>query len=110
MLRALDEECARLAQNPHPVETIRGVTSFLAAMREELERVAALRSRALEAARENGASYDLIARATGLSKARVAQLVRGTRDAPPRHAFCEDRGTSCTLYGVEVYTIPEVQR
>ena len=53
---------------------MRAVGDAFAALDGELERFAKVRLAAIAALRADGWSYDRIAAATGLSKARVAQL------------------------------------
>ena len=77
--RELRAEAKRLAELGEPVAVIRAVGDAFAALDAELERVAAVRLRAVRQLRSDGWSYDRIAEATGLSKARVAQLSRDTR-------------------------------
>lgn len=55
------------------------VGAVLTAVDEELAALAQVRLAAVEELRAQGWSLDAIARATGLSKARVAQIARGTR-------------------------------
>lgn len=55
------------------------VGDFFAALDRETERVAAVRLAAVGQLHRGGMSYDAIASATGLSKTRVAQLVREDR-------------------------------
>lgn len=64
---------------PTDAERVLGVCDVLATLEAEHERLHKLRLQAVGSLRETGLSYDGIARATGLSKSRVAQLVRETR-------------------------------
>lgn len=83
LLIALDEQAHRAASATDPATLVRAVGLVLAAMDDELRRFTALRAAALATLRKDGASYDGIASATGLSKARVAQLSRSI-SAPHR--------------------------
>lgn len=76
---ALRAEAQRLEDVQDPLGTVRAVGDFFAAIDHELERIAEVRLRAVGVLREQGWSYDRIAAATGLSKGRVAQLVRDPR-------------------------------
>lgn len=76
---AVRREAELLAGGEDPVEVVRQVGDFFAGMDSELERVAKVRLRAVARLRTQGWSYDRISRATGLSKARVAQLVKDDR-------------------------------
>lgn len=76
---AVRAEAARLGQGPDPVAVTKQVGNFFAAIDRELERVANVRLAAIAAMRAQGWSYDRIAAETGLSKARVAQLVKDAR-------------------------------
>ena len=76
---AVREEARRLAEGPDPVVVTKQVGNFFAAIDRELERVAKVRLGAIVAMRAQGWSYDRIAAETGLSKARVAQLVKDAR-------------------------------
>jgi DNA-directed RNA polymerase specialized sigma24 family protein len=78
---ALAQEAERLEQAGTPVEVIRGVGDAFAALDEELAQFAAVRLRAVEHLRGEGWTYARISKATGLSEARVAQLVRASRNA-----------------------------
>lgn len=79
--KALRAEVARVSKLPTDAERVRGVCDVLATLEAEHERLHKLRLQAVGALRASGLSYDGIARATGLSKTRVAQLVRETRRA-----------------------------
>ena len=79
--RELRAEARRLAGMEDPVGQIRAVGDSFAAFDAELEAFAVVRLRAIRALRADGWSYDRIAKATGLSKGRVAQLVRDDRGA-----------------------------
>lgn len=94
---ALREEASRLEEIEDPLATIRGVGDFFAAIDHELERIAEVRLRAVGALRQQGWSYDRIAAATGLSKGRVAQLVRDQRQpAAVRAVGRVPRGSATT--------------
>lgn len=73
---AVAVEAQRLRDLGDPIEVIRGVADAFAAMDRELEQFAQVRLDAIRDLREEGYSYDRIALTTGLSKGRVAQLVR----------------------------------
>ena len=62
-----------------PADRVRAVNDFFAQLDAELEQFADVRFEAVTQLRAEGLSYDRIAEATGLSKARVAQLVRAAR-------------------------------
>lgn len=76
---ALRSELRRLRAEPAAVEKVRGVGDVLATLEAEYERLNALRMDALVALRGEGLGYDAIAAATGLSRSRVAQLLRQAR-------------------------------
>jgi DNA-directed RNA polymerase specialized sigma24 family protein len=78
--KALRDEAKRLEAAGGPVEQVRAVGDAFAALDAELERVAKVRLRAVAQLRRDGWSYDRIAAATGLSKGRVAQLVKDPRN------------------------------
>ncbi|KQX74497.1 helix-turn-helix domain-containing protein [Aeromicrobium sp. Root472D3] len=61
------------------VDRIQAVNDFFAQLDLELEQFADVRLEAVRELRSQGWSYDRIARETGLSKARVAQLVKEIR-------------------------------
>src|SRR3954470_18523092 len=73
---ALREEARRLSGVPDEVERVRLVGDFFAALDRETERIAAVRLVTVGRLHRGGMSYEAIAAATGLSKSRVAQLVR----------------------------------
>src|SRR4051794_23631713 len=73
---AIKEEAGRLAKLDAPVEIVRAVGDAFAALDQELGVLADLRLRAMRELRREGWSYDRIATATGLSKGRVAQLIK----------------------------------
>ena len=77
--RELRAEARRLAAIQDPVAQARAVGDSFAALDAELEAFAVVRIRAIRALRKEGWSYDRIAKATGLSKGRVAQLVHDGR-------------------------------
>lgn len=76
---AIEAEAARLAAIDDPVEVIDAVTDVFAALDDALDAVAVPRLRAVSQLTAGGRSYDAIARATSLSKSRVAQLARAAR-------------------------------
>ena len=76
---ALRSEVRRLRAEPSPVEQVRGVSDVLATLEAEYERLNALRLDAVVALRGEGLGYDAVATATGLSRSRVAQLLRQAR-------------------------------
>jgi uncharacterized protein YerC len=66
------------------VERIKAVNDFFAQLDIELEHFADTRLEAVSELRAQGWSYDRISKETGLSKARVAQLVKAAgREARP---------------------------
>jgi hypothetical protein len=69
----------RLTEVGTDVDIARAVGDTFAALDAELERIAQVRLHAVRRLRAQGWSYDRIAEATGLSKGRVAQLVRDVR-------------------------------
>ena len=64
---------------PDPVVTTKAVWDLFAAIDRERDRVAKVRLKAARELRRNSWSYEWIAAATGLSKGRVAQLVKDDR-------------------------------
>ena len=76
---ALDAEVARLLELDDPVDRIRAVGDFNAALDVELEKVAQVRLEAVAELRARGMTYERIADQTGLSLQRVAQLARAIR-------------------------------
>lgn len=76
---SLRSEVKRLDDLPDPLAQAKAVGDFFAALDAELESVAAVRLEAVQRLRAMGWSYDRIARETGLSKGRVAQLVKDPR-------------------------------
>lgn len=76
---ALDAEAARLAAIADDVEAVQAVTELFVALDDALETVAEPRLRAISALYGRLGSYDRVAKATGLSKSRVAQLYREAR-------------------------------
>jgi len=62
-----------------PAARVRAVNNVLAAVEEELAALAVIRIEAVLDLRRQGWSLDRIARETGLSKARVAQIARDPR-------------------------------
>jgi uncharacterized protein YerC len=83
MAAAIAEEARRLEAIESPVEVICSVGDTFAALDAELEQIARVRLRAIAHLRGEGWTYDRIEAATGLSKARVAQLARLARRALP---------------------------
>ncbi len=69
----------RLDGMSDPLRQAKAVGDFFAALDAELEAVAMVRLQAVRELRALGWSYDRIARETGLSKGRVAQLVKDPR-------------------------------
>jgi hypothetical protein len=67
------DEALRLTD---PTSRFVGLTAVLERLEEQRAVLASHRLLALGVLRENGASYDVIARATGLHKQRIAQLAR----------------------------------
>ena len=90
---ALRDEVARLGQLKDPVEAIRAVGDAFAALDAELEALAVVRLRAVQALRDEGWSYQDIADASGISKGRVAQLARDPRSRQGRQPG-RTRGTA----------------
>jgi DNA-directed RNA polymerase specialized sigma24 family protein len=78
---ALLNESHALGGLVEAVDRIKAVNDFFAKMDLELEQFADVRLEAVTELRAQGWSYDRIAEATELSKARVAQLVKETRRA-----------------------------
>lgn len=81
---AFAEELLRLEGVGDTVDRIRAINDFFAGIDRELENVAALRLADMGDLRDRGWSYDRIAEVTGLSKARVAQLLRRREEGPAR--------------------------
>lgn len=77
--RALSGAAAQFEDLEDPVARISAVSAVLAAVEEVLAVLAQLRIVAVHQLRADGWSLDRIARATGLSKARVAQIARDPR-------------------------------
>jgi DNA-directed RNA polymerase specialized sigma24 family protein len=73
---ALRAEAERLSAPSDATAVVRAVGDFYAELDRELERIAAVRIAAIRRLRAEGWTYEQIADATGLSKARVAQLAR----------------------------------
>jgi hypothetical protein len=81
---ALLSESHALGGVVDPVDRIKAVNDFFAQLDFELEAVGDVRLEAVGELRAQGWSYDRIAAATELSKARVAQLVKAAaREANP---------------------------
>jgi DNA-directed RNA polymerase specialized sigma24 family protein len=76
---ALREEAVRLAAIAGPVERGRAVGDVFAALDPELETLAQVRYAAVRQLRRDGWSYQAIADAMGVSKGRVAQIVKDPR-------------------------------
>lgn len=76
---AVRDEAARLADIDDPVQAVTAVSDVLAALNDEIERIAAVRLEGVRTLRRRRWSYDRIAEATGLSKSRAAQLSREVR-------------------------------
>jgi hypothetical protein len=76
----LRAEVARLRAIDNDVDRIRGVGDVLATLEAEWARVVDVRLSAVARLRAQGWSYSRIVAATGLSKSRVAQLVREARE------------------------------
>ncbi|WP_028643543.1 hypothetical protein [Nocardioides sp. URHA0020] len=79
MEAAIAAEAARLAAIEDPAEAVRAVTEAFMALDDALEAVAEPRLRAIAQLYRTSRSYQTVAIATGLSKARVAQLVRAAK-------------------------------
>ncbi|WP_297782763.1 hypothetical protein [Aeromicrobium sp.] len=75
---ALLKESRALGGLVEAVDRIKAVNDFFAQLDLELEQFADVRLEAVRELRAQGWSYDRIAAATSLSKARVAQLVKET--------------------------------
>lgn len=67
------EEALRMVD---PTSRFIGLTAVLERVEAQRAALASYRLDALGVLRENGASYDVIARSTGLHKQRIAQLAR----------------------------------
>ena len=76
---AIATEAAQLDEITEPLAAIDAVGDVFAALDDALAEVALPRLRAIAALRAQQWSYDRIAAATQLSKARVAQLAREAR-------------------------------
>ena len=76
---AIRGEVGRLAALTDPIAVIVAVGDAYAALDAEMEQLARVRIRAVAELRAEGWSYERIAHATGLSKARVAQLAKDPR-------------------------------
>lgn len=77
--QALAAEVTRLEELDDPIEKVRAVGNFFAALDIELETVAAVRLGAIAELRGRSMTYQQIVDATGLSYPRVAQLARDAR-------------------------------
>jgi len=77
--RALRDTSADLERLPDPVTRIVAANLVMAAVDEELSTLAQIRIAAVHELRGLGWSLGRIAAATGLSKARVAQIARDDR-------------------------------
>jgi uncharacterized protein YerC len=82
MRAAIEAEMRTAAALVDPVERIKFVSDFFAAIDGGLEQVAEVRLDAVAALRAQGLTYDRIAEVTGLSKPRVAQLAREAAARP----------------------------
>lgn len=67
-----------------PSERVRAVNDFFAQIDAEMEPFAQVRLEAVAELRAEGLSYDRLAEATGMSKARAAQLSQMARDGARR--------------------------
>jgi len=82
---AIREEAANLTAIADPAKRVRAVGDVFAALDAELAKLAEVRYEAVRDLRAQGLSYDKLALASGLSKSRVAHLVRTVaRDQRPR--------------------------
>lgn len=77
---AIAAEGANLLAIEDPIATIEAVARIWVALDDALEAISEPRLRAIATLRAQGWSYDRIAGATSLSKARVAQLAREARE------------------------------
>lgn len=80
---ALLSESHQLGSIVDPVERVRAINDFFAQLDLELEPFGDTRLEAVSELRSAKWSYDRIAEATGLSKARVAQLSKAARRPGP---------------------------
>lgn len=76
---AFRTEVERLDGLDDPIAVVRQAGDLIAGLDDEAEAIAAVRLNAVAMLREQDWSYDRIAEATGLSKARVAQLSQRAR-------------------------------
>ena len=83
---ALAAEAKALGAHADPLKRIEAVNDFYAQLDFELEQIANIRLQAIQELRREGWSYDRLAAATTLSKARVAQLAQGVRGRRRRSA------------------------
>ena len=80
MQEAISAEAARLDALVDDLETIRATGQVFNALEDAILEIGEPRLRAIARLRADGWSYDRLVAATGLSKTRVAQLVREARD------------------------------
>lgn len=76
---ALGEEVARLERIEEPAARSRAVGDLFAALDTELAAIAQVRYKAVREMRSDLMSYQRIADASGLSKGRVAQILKDPR-------------------------------
>lgn len=74
--KAIRDEAAELMAIADPANRVRAVGDVFAALDAELAKLAEVRYAAVRELRAAGWSYEKLAAASGLSKSRVAQLVR----------------------------------
>jgi len=72
---ALRDEARRLSALHDPMSIMKATAETLAGLEREAEHIAAVRLRAVKQLRRDGWSYDDMARASGMSKSRIQQLV-----------------------------------
>lgn len=84
MEKALRAETARIVRLDDPAAQIRGISGMLGTVAAEYARLNAVRLGAIRALRGEGLSLDAIAKLTGLSKTRVAQLAKQAAAATSR--------------------------
>lgn len=80
--KALRAETARILKLGDPADQVRGISAVLATLEAEYTRLNAVRLVAIMTLRGEGLSLDAIARRTGLSKTRVAQLAKQAQGMP----------------------------
>lgn len=76
---AVREACASTSRLQDPLAQISAASVLMAALEEETVQLAQLRIAAVLELRRSGWSLGRIADATGLSKARIAQIARDAR-------------------------------